>query len=215
MRWMLWPGLVFLCLCLFPGTLAADTPQEPGRRLDVGALVGVSSANLGGEDAESDIVERTERLGLAAGISMRIRLVTGVDVQPEVFWAMKGSGTEIRDREAADFKVNYVEIASLVRLAAPMRQPVRPYLLLGPTLGLLRGFEVEDQNGAVDDRTDRARRLDLGVLAGVGATWEVTREWQVSSDVRYDRALMSMVRSDDIELENRVFFFMLDVSRSL
>jgi hypothetical protein len=215
MRWMLWPGLMFVSLCVFPGTLAADTPQRPRRHLDVGVLFGISSANLGGEDAESDIVERTERLGLAGGISMRIRLIKGVDAQPEVFWAMKGSGTEISDREAAEFNIDYVEIASLFRLVAPMRRPVRPYLLLGPTFGLLRGFEVEDPDGAIDDRTDRARRLDVGVLAGAGATWRVARGWHVSSDVRYDRALMSMARSDDVDLENRVFFFMLDVSRTL
>jgi hypothetical protein len=215
MRWMLGLELVLMCLLISPARLAADTLQEPERHRGVGAVVGVSSANLAGRGTGSTVVERTERLGLAAGVSVRVELSEWVEVQPEVFWAMKGSGTEIDNRQTADFNVNYIEIAALARLVPPMSHPVRPYLLLGPTFGLLRGFEVEDPNGAIDDRTDAARRLDIGVLAGAGATWEVARGWHVSSDVRYDRALMSMARSDDVELENRVFFFMLDVSRSL
>lgn len=215
MRWMLGLELVLMCLLISPVKLAADTLQEPERHRGVGAMIGASSANLTGRGTGSTVVERTERLGLAAGVSMRIQLVEWVEVQPEVFWAMKGSGTEIDNRKTADFHMNYIEVAALARLVAPIDQPVRPYLVLGPTFGLLRGFEVVDPDGAVDDRTDRARRLDVGVLAGAGATWKVASRWHVSSDVRYDRALMSMARSDDVELENRVFFFMLDVSRSL
>ena len=215
MYWLL--GLEFVCVCLliFPAKLAADTPREPRRHLGVGAMVGVSSAHLARGGAGNTVVDLTRRPGLTAGISMRIELVEWVEVQPEVFWAMKGSGTEIDNRKTADLNLNYIEVTALARLVPPMSRPVRPYLLLGPTYGLLRSFEVEDPDGAIDDRTDAARRLDFGVLAGAGATWEVARGWHVSSDVRYDRAVLSILRIDDVDLENRVFFFMLDVSRSL
>jgi opacity protein-like surface antigen len=175
----------------------------------------VASASFGGEDSGRGSFENVQRLGVAAGISSRILIREWIAIQPEVFWVMKGSETEISDVSGPRFDASYVEIATLASLGVPMEGPIRPRLLAGPTLGILTRFELVYSDGSTEDRTERAGRLDLGLTAGAGATWNVSERWRLSLDARYDWGLTTIDATNETDLRNRAFFVLLGAGREL
>lgn len=215
MRRILWLLSTLGCVVIFPAKLCADGSQSSGGTIDVGGIAGISAAKFGGENAEGGGFERVWLPRLTAGVSVRLRLHDWFALQPEALWVSKGSGTRINGVRNADFRARYLEMTALARLTAPVEGPVRPYLLAGPTLGVLLDLDVVDLGGAADDRTDLARRLDLGLMAGAGVTWRVDRRWRVSLDARYDWGVRSIDRTDAVDLANRAVFFTLGVGARL
>jgi hypothetical protein len=215
MRSPAWPWFVIGCLLAPTAQVRADQPQKPRGKLELGALVGVDSASFGGEDSQRGDFAHEPRLGVAAGIWGRLSIREWIAIQPEVFWVMKGSDTEVADVAGPRFDASYVEIAALASLSVPMEGPIRPRLLAGPTLGILTRFELVYSDGSTEDRTERAGRLDLGLMAGAGATWNVTQRWRLSVDARYDWGVRTIDPTSETDLRNRAFFVLLGAGREL
>lgn len=179
-------------------------------RLDVGGKLGSSLSTFVGEDATRERVTHAHRPWFTMGGYVSIRLFRWLAIQPEVLYLSKGADLLVDSVVVGAFDVRYIEFPLLARIAIPATERVTPYLLAGPTLGVLRSFKLEDyEDGTITDRTDQVNRIDLGLLGGVGVELALSGGHALTIEGRYDRGLATIAEDGSQDLKNSVFTFLL------
>jgi len=183
------------------------------QRFGFGAKAGLSRATFAGEGSSSDYAPRLA--GTLGGL-VNVRLLSWLAIQPEVLFVSKGPDIEVDGAVTDTFVVHYVEIPLLARVTIPISESARPYLLVGPTLGALLSFKLEDlEDGTIADRTDQAKSMDLGVLGGLGLEYAFSSRHAVVLEGRYNRSLETIARDEAEDLKNSVVTFMVGYQYSL
>lgn len=162
-----------------------------------GAGVSVGgSMSFVGTDPSGD---GTPRYGFTGGLYgdygfYSIENVVDFSVQPGVYFAMKGYRSEITSPGAADMTANfnYVEVPVLVKATIPLQMAVKPYLLVGPSVGYVVTNEVEMDPAAYqavgDAVSDSIQSLDYGVVFGAG----VDLDMGIAVDARFNLGLANI-----------------------
>jgi opacity protein-like surface antigen len=191
---------------------AMARPMEQKRRrapFGVGVRTGMTLARYVGDEASSEIAEHTDKLFIAVGISGVVGLYEWLSLQPELLFVSKGRRDSMGGVLIATFHNDYVEIPLLARITIPVTEQITPYLLAGPAFGLLLRFQLESEiDGAITDRTDEAKRLDLSGIVGAGIQVALTRQHGLTLEGRYDRSFTRFLKSED-DVKNSAFAFML------
>jgi hypothetical protein len=205
-----------------PASSASQTPgHPPGEgewwgRLEIGGKLGLSSSTFVGEDATRERVEHAHRSWLTIGGHVSIRLLPWLAIQPEVLYVSKGADFVFDGMVVAAFNGRYIELPLLARIMMPLGEQVTPYLLVGPTLGVLLDFKLDDyENDSVTDQTELTNSTDLGLLGGVGVEIAITSGHALIIEGRYDRGLATIAKEETQDLKNSVFAFTLGYQYSL
>jgi len=176
--------------------LLAATPLTAQLRVAVvvGASAGDWSLSTGTSEGQQSITAP------AAGLSFGVKADAALSLQPEVLYVNKGSSLIFGGNVRIDFRVHYLELPLLLKFSVANTGTVRPYLLVGPELGIraacstratnspANGGEVFVEpctsgfNGSIVQ--DEPDRFDTGVMFGAGVT-----VGRFSGSVRYDRGL--------------------------
>src|SRR4029079_7990549 len=101
---------------------------------------------------------------------------------------------ELMGDTIGNFYFTYLELPVLARFRFPLfpfngdvlRPTLSGYALLGASASYLIGAESVDGAGRNDLDKDALHTFDVGVIGGLGVAWEVTPEWVVSLEARYD-----------------------------
>jgi Outer membrane protein beta-barrel domain len=199
-----------------PAEPSSQAPEKPpGQdawwgRLELGSKLGLSLANFVGADATSELVEYAHKPSITLGGLVSIRVWRWLAVQTEVLYVSKGRDVVVEGTVTDTFDGDYIEFPLLARIMFPLGEQVAPYLLAGPTFGILRSFTLEDHEaGSVDDRTDLAKSVDLSLLGGIGVKVALTNEHALMIEGRYNRSLATLVKDETEDLKNSVFAFTL------
>lgn len=197
-------GVAGLLTLSAASTAAAQSVVDAGRT-SFGVLAGVNVASFGGSDGD-DLED--SRTGFLVGGFAVVRLSPVFAFQPEVLYAQKGAGgsfTEEGSTASVEFQLSYLEVPLLLRLDVPGGTAARPFLLVGPSVALNVGCEVEASfdgvTGSADcDEEDAAepQSVDFGGLVGGGLEFPLgTRSLSVG--VRYTYGFSDVFDGADVQ----------------
>lgn len=141
-----------------------------------GPKIGVNLTNLSGDN----VTNSSSIVGTNAGLAMHLGITQSVAIAPELLYSMKGA----QYKSNPDLHLNYFEIPVLFRYS--FGHDVRPYLNLGPYLGVLLNAK---QNGT--DVKKYYNSSDIGFDGGAGILVNIGGG-QLMLDFRYGKSLSSI-----------------------
>lgn len=199
--------------------LALSAGPALGQVPDIGALVGVTFATLGG-DSVSDAEYKT---GLAAGVNISFDVAPGFAIRPELNYLQMGA--EVSDPDfTGSLGLDYIQIPLLAVLSIPNPVGPRPYFFAGPAVAFEAGCTLEASGGGVtvsvdcdDPAADVLERKTVlwGLQGGAGLGFALGLG-EATVDVRYHLGLTSIDDSGaDADVKNRAFAVMLGYSIGL
>lgn len=197
-------------LLLAAPAAAQDAPFHP--RFRFGITAGANIADMSDTDGAST------RNGMIAGGTLTMQLLRDFAVQPELLYAQKGvEGTftddETGERVKLTLKNDYVEMPVLARYTFPLRAPIRPFVLAGPSFALSANCEAEGSSGGVSasvdcDRFASLNDFDVGGIAGAGLEMPVGRN-AVTLGARYEFGFSEVF--DESTAKNRAWSILLGI----
>ncbi|HEX8298091.1 MAG TPA: porin family protein [Rubricoccaceae bacterium] len=167
-----------------------------------GLRAGLNVSDFSGDDAPDNT---DPRLGFAGGLFARVPVgASGLYVQPEVSYSMKGVTGEDGNGGDATIAVDYVEVPLLLGIATPVTDSglmVGGYA--GPALGIkVResvDFSVGGSSGSIE--SDVFNDLDVGAAFGV-----TVGAGPFGVDGRYTLGLVNAIdANEDADVRNGVF----------
>jgi hypothetical protein len=182
--------------------LPVSAQQHP----QLGVFGGVNFAKLGGDDV-GDVQTRT---GVLAGVFASFPLGRILALVPGVAYSQEGTDVDAGGGITGTLKFDYIEVPLLLKVAAPLQgsPKLRPYVVVGPTVGFEVGCKVAAQSGSqsvevdCDDPTAgvQTKSVQAGLLLGGGL--EIS---QFFVGLRYQLGLTSIDDSGgNADVKNRV-----------
>jgi hypothetical protein len=202
MKRILIAGVIACTIAALPGTASAQ---------QVGVKAGVNSATL---DGLTDFPENKRRLGLVAGVWVRVPVSGRFSFQAEGLFSEKGIAFEGLEEEGVeidgDIRIRYFEVPLLGRfdLGTP-GSTSGFYVFAGaaPAFKLSARFKAEAGDvEEEEDFSDEVESMDLGLVGGAGFEFGA-----VSIEGRYTHGLMDLSKdeSETDKPKNRVFSVMV------
>jgi opacity protein-like surface antigen len=149
----------------------------------------------------TDVVDGTDtkmRTGISLGLFLEYELSENLSIQPEVLYSMKGIKLESLLGDV-EWKLDYIDIPVLLKYKFGSGESMKPYLLVGPYIGIKASDKVDSPLGEYDAD---AKSMDFGMTLGLGA--------QISNflvEARYSMGLAKVF--DDADSKNSVFNIMI------
>ncbi len=185
--------------------LLLSVPARAEVRL--GALAGANVATLHANMEDPDVTFRAKTF-LAAGAVVEIGFSRSFALRLDPMYLEKGGGIELRnffgEDAAASIRLSYVELPVLLKVAKPTGR-VRPYLILGPSVGYRTSVRVKDEVTGEEDSADaeeNIKKWDFGLSGGAGLAVPAGRAI-VFVEGRYTWGLVNLDKEDqDTTLKN-------------
>ena len=169
-------AFLFLIGLLYSTALYGQEANEAAlrdrlQRFHVGGKIGPSGATLAGPDADRDRFESTYKLAYAIHLFGRMNLATHWALQTELAYATRGSGVEIDGEARVPFDFSYGEFSLIAHTRWPLTfwdDRLVFHGLLGPSVDYVLYAGEADR-----EFTDDVDRLDIGLHAGIGFSFEL------------------------------------------
>ncbi len=168
----------------------------------IGLRAGLNVSDFSGDDAPANT---DPRLGFAGGLFARVPVgASGLYVQPEVGYSMKGVSAEDGSGSDATIAVDYIEVPLLLGYATPVT--VSGLMLgayAGPALGIKarESLDLNGNGGSGSVDSDVFNDLDVGAAFGV-----TVGAGAFGVDGRYTLGLTNALdTNDDADVRNGVF----------
>lgn len=100
------------------------------------------------------------------------------------------------------YSASYIEIPALVKYSLEIDQNLTPYLLAGPSFGILLNGNIKFEDGDTADRTDSFKKVDLGFGLGAGVECSVSN-YKVFAELRYSIGVIDVNDVETIETKFR------------
>lgn len=182
-----------------------------------GPRVGVNASAFAGEFGEA--VNPDVRWFPNLGLALQVDLASNVAFRGEVSYSVKGGGAEsipvktggnVAGSTKDTWRFDYVEVPLLLRTRLPVAMGVKPYLEMGPSIGVaLRGeFKSEGSGIPRADLRDSMNDLDVGLGGGFGLELPAGPT-HASLEVRYMRGLGDVFKDNGLTLNNQAWTFAL------
>jgi Outer membrane protein beta-barrel domain len=203
--------VLFVCAVtvFVPTILHADEFEESGRRMGVGAHLGLAFGNIHGNFYDAPGQEISYRTGFTAGGAFAVRLTEIISAQVGLDFVSKGNRVDTGfPTTSFTSAFNYFEIPVLGRIHVPLTGSVDPYAYAGPVPGILLDADGWRFDGVRIDFTDRTKRLDIGLMAGLGAAFDIDAIGAFTLDLRYNHGLLVRNKNatSDNEIMNRAIY---------
>lgn len=208
---------------------AAVFAQTGNARPSFGILIGtniatISDADQGIGDLVGGSFNKKYRVGLNAGVFMKIPLGGMLSLQPEVHYAQNGVSitSSAGSVSSIDLKLDYVEVPVLLRLdAGGAGAAVHPILLAGASAayrikcslsGTGGGTSVSQQCDSGTSSEDPFKKSDFSLVGGAGIAF-ASMGHSLSLQARYTHGLSSIAtnNTDTSNPKNRAFAVLLGI----
>jgi hypothetical protein len=182
-------------------------PLSAQQRPQLGVFGGVNFAKLGGDDVGTGGQTRTAVLG---GVFASLPLGRVLALVPGVAYSQEGTDVDAGGGITGTLKLDYLEVPVLLKLAAPLQgtPKLRPYVVVGPTVGFEVGCKVAAQSGSqsaqvdCDDPTAGVQTKSVQASLQFGGGLEIS---QFFVGLRYQLGLTSIDDSgSNADVKNRV-----------
>ena len=184
-----------LCLPL----LALHSLPASGQ-LSVGLLGG---GNLSTFESKADYSTTTRRTGLVIGGVLHVPLTERVGLRFEPLFTQKGgTGVDASVEEETTLSSSFLEVSGMVQVT--FGTDTRPYLLFGPTMGVVLASKVEANVSGIPlegDLMDTTERFELGLGFGGGVS-HAFEGFSVFLEGCYVWGLSNMQKGGEVELSS-------------
>lgn len=165
-------------------------------KISGGPLAGVNFASASFDPAQSGATYKT-LTGFGFGAILNLDFAQGIGVQVEPMYlqagvkttgtiALTGQNVEVKN------KVNYLEIPILFTYTiATGKGQIQPYLLAGPSVGILLSAKFTDINGNETDVKSTTKSTNFSAMFGAGAKMPVGKN-TVFLEARYSLGLSNV-----------------------
>ena len=182
-----------------------------GAEVRLGVLGGANIAKFWVDQEDPDVTLMSKTF-LAAGVVADVGFNDKLSLRLEPMYLEKGGKVELRNFFGEDFtaslRLSYVELPVFLKVARPTGT-VRPYLIVGPSLGYRTGVKTRDEATGEEETPEDAdevfEKWDFGVGAGGGLSFNVGRS-TIFAEGRYTWGLSTVNKEEDPEdakLKNR------------
>lgn len=179
--------------------LLLGMPVAAGADASIGVVGGVNVADF---DAEFTDMRDKMVTGVALGASFEIDLNEALALTLQPMYVRKGEKiSDLVGPVSATFKPSYLEIPLMLK-AYPVDAMVKPYLMVGPALGVLLTNKVDVSDGMTTveaDFKDITETTDWSIVVGGGVTGPVAAG-RVFVDLRYAVGLTSINKGGIVPL---------------
>ena len=183
---------VGIVLAVLIGMIASPSFAQP--MLNFGIKGGLNLAKISVDPSDSGCCD--SRVGAAVGAFVGVPITDMVSFQPEVLFSMKGA--KFSDSgESAKLKINIIEIPLLLHANIPTSGMVKPFITVGPGLGLRMSAKFEF-DGQSEDIKDEVESTDFSVILGGGV--QVGR---ATIEARYDLGLKDLDKDNSSKAKTR------------
>ncbi len=210
-RWHIMLSLAVVGWVIHPGHLCAQR---------LGVTIARTTSDIITTYGDGDKFSHQNRDAFAAGLTYRHMLRRRLVLQPELWFVQKGYGTASRPTRT----LGYVEVPLLLRVGAlPAKGAAfSPVLSIGPTLAVLATCRLQGLEAiSTSERCDqvittpfaydyRMRRVDAGLMLGLGLETRLVGGAIVGVEGRYARGLVDIERTGGTS-RNSTFFVLLQV----
>ena len=189
--------LCLLVLLLMPTPLPA---QSHG-----GLIGGPGISRIVAEDGDFQAASESTS-SYAVGVQGLVKFQEFIGLAPELLFARRGWDTEgfaFGQEFATEYRISYLELPILLRIAVPIGDVVAPKILAGPHGALFLDGKATggttgpflDASAGTDIDSEDVNDLQFGVTAGVGLDLNF-KVVVLTSDVRYVRNFTEVFESD-------------------
>jgi hypothetical protein len=198
-------------VCLSQQTHADQTSGWTDMTI-VGVTIGVDLATQGGSWLNDQSFDRrVPKLGIAAGGILSVRVNRFFSAQTEIGFVAKGIRWDTGNPGSSSTSdADYLEIPMLARVSLPVSRRVEPYAYLGPAFAILMDADTSFDDGRFDESDRNVATFDVGLMFGVGAAVDVSRDiGTIAFDIRCNLGLRNVnVAVDDPsdEVLNRAIY---------
>jgi Outer membrane protein beta-barrel domain len=218
MRQMASRILAFVTLLAASGLARAQPSYDGGSiaPVAVGVQGGVGIVWFGGEDASSSVYTTSNSTGFAAGAFATLALAHWLSAQPEVLFMVKGPKSElIAVMQPGEYRLSYLEVPLLARVAPYQIHRLQPYLLAGPAIAFLLTCQFASM-GETEDCKRNGREIDVSLIGAAGVSVALPWPGAVTVEIRYDHGLRKVDDSDlKQDTKNRAVLFSIGYSHRL
>jgi hypothetical protein len=150
------------------------------------------------EEMISGSIEKKSLMGMAGGLFVEYPLGTsGVSLQPEVLYVMKGSKGETTIEDVTftrKLKNDYIEVPVLIKYNFTTAGKASPFMFVGPVAAFNIASKVQDKNPPDDPAfgdfdIENAKSLDFGLTIGGGLGLAMGSSGKLTFDLRYTLGL--------------------------
>jgi len=205
-----------------PTVVSGQTPSGVTFGTLIGANIAtISDADKGFGEVVGAAFDKKKRIGLKAGVFLKIPLAGMLSLQPELHYAQSGVRIESAAGNVASFDVDlgYVEVPVLLRLDVGGSSAIHPMLLVGAS-GARRvqcnfslttaSTSIEQQCDADGATADELKKSDYSVVGGAGLAGNLGGR-TISLQLRYSLGLASIAseNTDGVKPKNRALAVLL------
>jgi opacity protein-like surface antigen len=209
MKWLCRLGC--LVLTVLPVVALAEPDATTSERMHVSIKAGPGINMFGGSGTTDDpFVSYSPRVGWTAGAGVGFQLHEFVATGIELIYSNRGPNVTSETTGDSWYSMDYLEISAVVRASPPLPGKVTPYLSLGPSLAILLDADIHEPDNRQIDITNRAARVDVGLILGIGAAINVSRSGSALIEARYNlglRNLNTLDASEENEIMHRIVSF--------
>lgn len=167
----------------------------------IGGVFDINLASIS-VDPEPSTEQYSGRVGFGLGVVLDRSLSGQIDLHVEPMFLQKGA----KIKEAGDditFNISYLELPIMFRYNFQTDSSIRPYVMAGPSLGLLLSAKYSSKDGREQDAKDELKKMDLGVGFGGGVNISLDR-MTLFVEARYVLGLSNINdESDESTVKNR------------
>lgn len=184
----------------FAALAVSSAAAQAQMAVEIGPVAGLAITNIVGDNTED--LDSSNSLFFGASIVMQAP-ASMIGFESGVLYVPKG--TSIGD---GSLNLTYVEIPLMVRVGMDLQNsPIRPVAMIGGSIGINTGCEIEGSDGEVSMEIDcddplfdepiEIRQIDFGVTAGIGLDIPIGTRGILAPSVRYTRGLTDIDDTDE------------------
>jgi outer membrane protein with beta-barrel domain len=189
---------------------AGDTTHRDSvRGREIGLVLGTARSRIWRETDGLSSVDAQYYPSITAGVAMRWNPARRITLETDALLTGKGEGSETNSGR----RLQYLEVPALWRVGgvAPAGIPVMPYLLVGPSFGMLLSCSVVYYGASPDCGDPRflTRRFGVAVLGGVGVDVRTSPEDQFALELRWANGLSDIEAQAGVKDRSETIYVMV------
>jgi hypothetical protein len=175
-------------------------PVEAQHRIGVVGGLNFADADVEIENEPADVSSRTA-FGIGGVVDLRLSEIFSLHFEP--MYLQKGAGeSELAIQPGVEWKLKSTHLELPLLLKAEFGTTVRPYVMAGPTIGILLSSDIEaDFSGLTlkGDAKDASESIDFALAFGAGISYPLGKS-SLFLEGRYSLGLTNNVKGGDVEI---------------
>lgn len=186
----------------------ATTIDFSAMNLSLGMQLGAALSNHS-ISSKTPVTPTAAKAGFILGASLEAAMTDFIWVQPELLYIQKGSSID-EHGIATTTHLNYIDIPLFLKAKFDAK-PVRPYIMAGPSIGILvsKGVDRAVNGKTATDTTFASESLDVNLVAAIGGEMDIHQNAAFFGNVRYALGVTNVSQDPDVTKRNNSFQFLI------